>query len=78
MLCQENTVFRSITAVTGTVLIILSAAVACGAGDERACAASGGRATAAPYQAAAKGPQAPRAVRKSPKPGKKFKIDDCD
>jgi hypothetical protein len=79
MLCQENTVFRSITGTTGGVLILLSAAVACGAGDERACAASGGTATVAPYQnTAPKGPQAPRAVKKSPKPGKKFKIDDCD
>lgn len=71
--------FRSITGVTGTVLIVLSAAVACGTGDERACAASAGTATVAPYQATApKGPQAPRAVEKSPRPGKKFKIDDCD
>ncbi|WP_133061847.1 hypothetical protein [Streptosporangium minutum] len=70
--------FRSITGVTGVVLIALSAAVACGAGDQRACAASGGTAIAAPYQATApKDPQAPRAVKKSPKPGKKFKIDDC-
>ncbi|WP_281249842.1 hypothetical protein [Streptosporangium canum] len=40
--------FRSITGVTGIVLIVLSTAVACGAGDERACAASGGTVTAAP------------------------------
>ncbi|MFD8559883.1 hypothetical protein ACWDOR_37400 [Streptosporangium canum] len=79
MICQENTVFRTITGVTGIALIVLSSAVACGAGDERACAASAGTATVAPYQAtASKGPQAPGAVRKSPKPGKKFKIDDCD
>ncbi|ACZ85593.1 hypothetical protein [Streptosporangium roseum] len=79
MLCQEKTVFRTISGVTGIVLVVLSSAVACGAGDGRACAASAGTAAVTPYQATAtKGPQAPRAVKKSPKPGKKFKIDDCD